>query len=88
MKRRLGSGRTLKKVVGYYVILSESFEYPSVRAYVRPSARPSVSASFPDTNQTIFYRFSSNIAWALISGRFVIVTGLNSFIINRVMTPD
>ena len=34
----------------------------------RLSVRPSVSASFPISNFSIFDRFSSNFAWILISG--------------------
>ena len=39
-----------KKVAGYYAIPSEPVECSSVRL----SVRPSISASFPDTNLSIF----------------------------------
>ena len=35
----------------------------------RLSVRPSVSASFPDSNLSSFWPFSSNFAWTLISGK-------------------
>ena len=50
-----------QKVAGYYVIPSENSEILSVR--------PSVSASFPDSNLSSFWSIFFNFVLTLISGR-------------------
>ena len=71
-----------KKVAGYYVIPSEPFWVSVVR--------PSVSASFPDSNLSSFWPIFFKLCMDINIGEewFGITNGLNSFINNRAMALD
>ena len=70
-----------KKVVGYYVIPSEP---------VWVSVRPSVSASFPDSNLNSFLPIFFKLCKDVDIGEelFGVANGLHAFINNRVMALD
>ena len=79
----------LKCVIFVFIILRHT-KSGGVICYTGPSVCQSVSASFPDSNVSIFDRFFSKFAWTLTSGwsGFGIANGLNLLINNRVMALD